>query len=235
MAKRKKKKLTAKQAEYKKQQKRLERYIREGRKFGYEAQFNIPSMPSRVTEKALREIKQIKPKDIRVAGFKEISSGQIYYGENYRVRLNVKKGKFPTKKHKDGKSGRGIIPAHILAYENLYPTIKNIIELLSDYVEFLNFNYYHWSMVQVSQAQWEINEIQEKLIKILSDDDKLTYLYITEQDTQMKDLTATILKDSHYERVIFAVRCFLKILDIEINPTTLSAINEFGSYDEDFE
>lgn len=235
MAKRKKKKLTAKQAEYRKQQKRLERYIREGRKFGYEAQFNIPSMPSRVTEKALREIKQIKPKELRAKGFKEISSGQIYYGEDYRVRLNVKKGKFPTKKHKNGEKGRGVIPSYQVAYNNLYPTIKGILEMLADYKEFLNYNYYHWSMWQVNNVQFRIGELEEKLIDILFDVDRLTFIYETKRYTDFSTYASIIHQDSVYERVIAAVDNFLELLDIDIDPELLSSINEYNSFEEEYE
>lgn len=60
-------KLTPMQAEYMKQIKRLQRIIRrEYRKTGVELDKSlIPEMPKRVTQKALREIKLIKPKDLR--------------------------------------------------------------------------------------------------------------------------------------------------------------------------
>lgn len=235
MAKRKKKKLTAKQAEYRKQQKRLERYIREGRKFGYEAQFNIPSMPSRVTEKALREIKQIKPKELRAKGFKEIGSGQIYYSEDYRVRLNIKKGKFPIKKHKHGKNGRGQILASTLAYEKLYPIIKHILEILADFEEFLNNNYYHWSMWQISQAQWSISTLEEKLIDVLNNDNKLTELYISNQSKNMNNLIFIITQDSNYDRVMFAINSFLELLDVDMSSELTSILNEYNSFEEEVE
>lgn len=235
MAKRKKKKLTAKQAEYRKQQKRLERYIREGRKFGYEAQFNIPSMPLRVTEKALREIKRIKPKDIRRVGFTEISTGHTYYGKDYMVRLNVKKGKFPSKKHKNGKKGRGVIPSYQVAYNNLYPLIKGILEMLADYKEFLNYNYYHWSMWQVNNVQFRIGELEEKLIDILYDVDKLTFIYETKKYTDFSTFASIIHQDSVYERVISAVDNFLELLGIDIGPEIVSSINEYNSFEEEYE
>lgn len=55
------------QAEYMKQVKRLRRAIqREYRKIGVELNYDlIPEMPKRVTQKALRDIKSIKPKDLR--------------------------------------------------------------------------------------------------------------------------------------------------------------------------
>lgn len=60
-------KLTPMQAEYMKQVRRLRRAIsREFRKTGVELDKSlIPEMPKRVTQKALRDIKSIKPKDLR--------------------------------------------------------------------------------------------------------------------------------------------------------------------------
>lgn len=60
-------KLTPMQAEYMKQVRRLRRAIqREYRQTGVELDPSlIPEMPKRVTQKALREIKSIKPKDLR--------------------------------------------------------------------------------------------------------------------------------------------------------------------------
>ena len=60
-------KLTPMQAEYMKQVKRLRRAIqREYRQTGVELDKGlIPEMPKRVTQKALKDIKSIKPKDLR--------------------------------------------------------------------------------------------------------------------------------------------------------------------------
>lgn len=74
------KKLTPMQELFKKQQKRLLRAIqREYRKTGVELDRDlIPQMPNRVTKKALQDIKNIKPRDLRKESqFVDYETGEI--------------------------------------------------------------------------------------------------------------------------------------------------------------
>lgn len=60
------KQLTANQQAYKKEINRIKRYLREKKKLGLEVpDFTIPEMPKRVTQKKLREIREIKGRDLR--------------------------------------------------------------------------------------------------------------------------------------------------------------------------
>lgn len=82
-------KLTPMQAEFMKQVKRLRRAIRrEYRKTGVELDSSlIPEMPKRVTQKALRDIKAIKPKDLRrQSQYVDYETGEIIDYETAKSR-----------------------------------------------------------------------------------------------------------------------------------------------------
>lgn len=230
MAKRKKKKLTAKQAEYRKQQKRLERYIREGRKFGYEAQFNIPSMPSRVTEKALRDIKGIKPKDIRAAGFRNIQENKVYYGEEYFVRIKTAKGIFPKKRHKAGSRGRATVNDYDVTKHTLFPIISPILADLNAYINGqipTSNGYYTYDYPQV---RGEVLLIIEELKEFLSDYDKLSELYGQEHNVDY--LSGKIIYRSTLSDVEFACSNLLYILLERRNGYVSDILNDMNSYTE---
>nr|DAH66994.1 MAG TPA: hypothetical protein [Caudoviricetes sp.] len=228
MAKRKKKKLTAKQAEYRKQQKRLERYIREGRKFGYEAQFNIPLMPSRVTEKALREIKQIKPKDIREKGFRNIQENKVYYGEEYFVRIKTAKGIFPKRSHRPGSRGRSTVNDYDVTKHTLFPIISPILADLNAYISAqipTSNGYYTYDYPQV---RGDVLFIIEELKEILTDYDKLSELYGKEHNVQ--ELSGKIIYRSGLADVEFACSDLIEILLGRRNGYVSSTLNDMNSY-----
>ena len=82
-------KLTPMQELFKKQIKRLQRAIqREYRKTGVELDRSlIPEMPKRVTQKALRDIKAIKPKDLRrQSQYVDYETGEIIDYETAKNR-----------------------------------------------------------------------------------------------------------------------------------------------------
>lgn len=72
-------KLTPMQVEYKKQQKRIQNFIRRAEKKGYKFEDNlIPEMPKRVTKKALEDIKKINQyKLYRHATYEYEGSGEV--------------------------------------------------------------------------------------------------------------------------------------------------------------
>lgn len=81
----KKKKLTKLQSEYRKNQRRIERYIRKYEKQGYIIDIQIPQMPKRVTQKQLRLIKEINPKYIQSRSIvPNVYTGEVISGTEYQ-------------------------------------------------------------------------------------------------------------------------------------------------------
>lgn len=92
-------KLTANQMEFKKELKRIKRFIHNARKRGYEFDDNVlPKQPKRITRKKLEEIKNIKPSNLydKAVYYDEITH-ETFTGqqgrriERYRASLKAKK------------------------------------------------------------------------------------------------------------------------------------------------
>ena len=92
-------KLTPNQMEFKKELKRIKRFIQSARKRGYEFDDNVlPKQPKRITRKKLEEIKNIKPSNLydKATYYDEISH-ETFTGqegrkiERYRATLKAKK------------------------------------------------------------------------------------------------------------------------------------------------
>lgn len=81
----KRKKLTKLQSEFRKNQQRIQRYIRKYEKQGYIIDIQIPEMPKRVTQKQLRLIKEINPKYIQSRSIvPDVQTGEIISGTDYQ-------------------------------------------------------------------------------------------------------------------------------------------------------
>lgn len=92
-------KLTPNQMEFKKELKRIKRFIQSARKRGYQFDDNVlPKLPKRVTRKKLEEIKNIKPSNLydKAVYYDEITH-ETFTGqegrkiERYRANLKAKK------------------------------------------------------------------------------------------------------------------------------------------------
>lgn len=97
------KKLTANQIAYQKEISRLKRAIKRNEKQGYLLpQDFLPAQPKKVTKKAIERLKEIKPKDLRVASVKiDIETGVITKEPTEKELRNIQKkitGKAPAKK-----------------------------------------------------------------------------------------------------------------------------------------
>lgn len=99
-------KLTTNQMEFKKELKRIKRFIHNARKRGYEFDDNVlPKQPKRVTRKKLEEIKNIKPSNLydKAVYYDEITH-ETFTGqqgrriERYRASLKAKKTREENKK-----------------------------------------------------------------------------------------------------------------------------------------
>jgi hypothetical protein len=110
-------KLTPNQMAFKKELKRIKRFVRNARKRGYEFDDNVlPKQPKRVTRKKLEEIKNIKPSNLYdKAVYRDEISQEIFTGqqgrriERYRASLKAKKTREKNKKIRaKSKSSTGI-------------------------------------------------------------------------------------------------------------------------------
>ena len=90
--------MTKNQLEFKKQQRRLKRAIKRLEKQGYfDFDFEIPTLPKRVTKKRIEEIKAIKPKHIlKNAQHVDFETGWVRPAEEVRAekkQIAIQKGK----------------------------------------------------------------------------------------------------------------------------------------------
>lgn len=84
-----KRKLSLVQAEYQKNRKRVQSYIREFRKIGYDVDENIlPSIPKKITQASVRRLQKITKKAFRekLTEFIDYETGEILEGKEARKR-----------------------------------------------------------------------------------------------------------------------------------------------------
>lgn len=186
-----KKKQTPNQQQWKKELRRLKRFIRNAEKRGFKFDENvIPETPKRITQKRLNEIKQLKPNKLyEEAKYFDRNTGDVVSGSEGRRRERSR----ASQKAYETRRIKAQQPTIQVEEEINYPTftdtvLSNVEEMIAEWEPS-----YNWSNYWINKK----GEDRSKLMQILNEE-----IAVSGRDAVAERLQAS---SSDIERIINAV------------------------------
>lgn len=224
-----KKKKTVNQKAFQKERKRLQQAIRKGEKQGYIFPEDIvPSLPKRVSKKALEKIKRIKPSDLYSTGeYLYKDTGEIVPAEQRRkeVRIQAHQKAVQTRKNKAKKVKTSVPRAY-------YPSIS-IIDTVRDRIEDLQRE--AKPLINISYRKNALLDIFDDTVSYYDLNDNLSEYetYLKQHESEIADLLYVIAYDSDAEQINASFVTLGRLINVTSlsmeQAENLSAMSEYYS------